>query len=121
MSADFAHDGRHGEGQELAALAGVEPVDGVDQPRAGHLQQVLEGFAAAAEASGDVFGQREVLGDQLGAEGVTTGVLGREPGSFGEHREEVGVFAGPSRCGTTTSSARWTRSGARTTMAIYYL
>ena len=61
----LAGDRRHREMEKVQAAAGVEPVNGADQPDGPRLDEVFLGFAAAAEPPGDVPGHRQVARDQL--------------------------------------------------------
>ena len=92
MTADLAADRRHGEGEEVGAALGREPVDRVDQPDRRHLHEIVQRLAAAREPAGDVLGHRQVPGDQYVAHRLPTGVVGGERGVLGQQRDEVAVL-----------------------------
>jgi len=58
MPANLTHDRGHRERHEIRAGLHVVPDDGIDQPDARHLDEVVAGLAATVEATGDVVGQR---------------------------------------------------------------
>ncbi len=63
MAPHFSHDRGHGEGEEVRAALDVVAVHRVDEADAGDLHQILEGLAAAVEASSDVLGEGQAPGD----------------------------------------------------------
>jgi hypothetical protein len=97
VALDLAADRGDGEGQEVHTPAGVEAVDGVDQPERGDLLEVLGVLPAVAVLAGDVAGDRQVTGDQLAAQGLPPGVVGGQPVALAEQRGEVLVAVGGSR------------------------
>lgn len=59
VSAHFAHHRGDGKGQEVAALAQVEAVDGVHQAETCDLDEVFVGLPASAVPGSDVVGNRQ--------------------------------------------------------------
>src|SRR5262249_12837654 len=59
----FTHDRRYRERHKVATGIGIETVDRVHQSKAGDLVQVGVGFAAAAESTRDVAGERQCAFD----------------------------------------------------------
>ena len=57
VAADFADDGRYGEGDEVAAPVDVEPVDCLDEADRGGLDQVLDWLPPAGEPPCQVGGE----------------------------------------------------------------
>ncbi len=72
-------------------MAGVEPVHRSDEADRAGLLDVLAGFAATAEAPGDVPYDGEVAGDQLGTQPVPVRMTVRERDERGQHRSEPRV------------------------------
>ena len=79
VAPDLAGDRRDGEGEEVDAAVGVEPVHGADQTDGAGLFEVLERLAAAAEPPGDVLNDGQMTGDQLVAQHLPVRVIGRQP------------------------------------------
>lgn len=105
MAADLAHDRGHREGHEVGAGVDVEAHHRVDQPDAGHLDEVVARFAAALEAARDVVGQRQAALDDLVPLALNFHGVGRHGSQLPEHVRNIGVFvrtrdrtAGSSRC-----------------------
>jgi hypothetical protein len=59
VPANLTHDGRHRKRHEIRPGVDIEPDHRVDQSHAGHLHQIIAGFAASVEPAGDVVGQRQ--------------------------------------------------------------
>lgn len=59
VSAHFAHHRGDGKGQEVAALAQVEALDGVHQAETCDLDEVFVGLPASAVPGSDVVGNRQ--------------------------------------------------------------
>ena len=83
---DLPHDGRSRIRRELHTAPEVEPVDRLDQPDRGDLDEVVERLAAVAEPPGEVFDQREVQLDQLVADRAALGVVLGQHGELDEQR-----------------------------------
>ncbi|WFE39823.1 hypothetical protein [Micromonospora sp. WMMD998] len=64
VALQLAEDGRGGVADERHPAPGVVPVDRLDQAVAGHLHEVVEGFAAVGEPAGQAHGQRPMDLDQ---------------------------------------------------------
>ena len=64
VAPDLADHGGHGVGDERAAAAPVEAVDGLDQPHSADLGEVLELLAVPDETGGKDPDQRKVPLDQ---------------------------------------------------------
>jgi len=77
--AHLASHGRHREGDELAALGGIETVRGPCESRVGDLSQILPGDPSARVARDHGIGQRHVQDDDLVEQATPLlGVVGRE-------------------------------------------
>jgi hypothetical protein len=98
VSANFARDGRHGEGYEIRTSIDVEAVDCVEQSHAGDLDEILEGFAAIFEPARDVSGKWQTTSDYGVALAPKSGGLFVERFEMTEHLGDVGVVG--SRLGT---------------------
>ncbi len=92
VPAHLPHDGGDGEGFEVRAGRHIKPVDGVEQPDPGDLNQVIACFSPSVEAVRDVVGQRQASADDAFALlGVRLGVL-CQPVEQPEHVQYVSVF-----------------------------
>src|SRR5437660_8567451 len=89
VTPNLAHHGGNGEPNEAGHLGGVESVDGVHQPQARDLGQVLEVFAAAREVGGHVVGQGQASGHDAFALPVVFVRLGRQTAQHNEHLDNV--------------------------------
>ncbi len=89
VALDLAGDRRYGVGLEGVAARRVVVVDGLDETEGGHLVQVLQGLAPAAETDGDPLGHGQPGLDQLVAQGLALGPLGQPRETF-ERRGGVG-------------------------------
>ena len=63
VALDLPEDVRRGVGRELDVPVHVEAVYGFDQADRGHLDQVVDGLAAARELAGQELRERELLLD----------------------------------------------------------
>ena len=112
VALDLTGDGGHGVGQEVPLVAGVEPVDGLDQPDVGGLDEVVLGEAALAVAVRDGPGHTHVQDDDLGTQrGLLPLVVGvvqlvEEPGG-GRATVRLGIRLG----GRTGGAGKAGRSG----------
>ena len=80
----------------LVAAAGdrPQPGDGVDQPDACHLNQVVPGLPATLEPAGDVIGQRQAALHDFVAMALEFRRVALQNGQLAEHVRNVSVFVG---------------------------
>ena len=70
MTADLAHDRRHGKRRELHPPVEVEPVDRLDQPDRADLDEILDGLAPVRIPAGERANERHQLLDETVTRGA---------------------------------------------------
>ena len=79
---DLANDHGHAVGGKPHRLAGIEVVDGLDQPDAAHLEQIVQVFAPLGKALDDAQNQPQVALDHLLPGGGVPGLCLHQQGAL---------------------------------------
>src|SRR5207237_530444 len=105
VALQLTDDRRGGERRELQPPARIEPLDGLQQPEEGDLDEVLDRLAPVLESAGEVLGQADLRGDDLVAQRLVAALavlLELAPqlaaiGRFKGHRLRLALLLQPER------------------------